>query len=74
MSLWRRTSTEMAGAWRSLRYDMGRRPSEPPAGGPDVTSTGMCTFGGQAWDFGSESIELPVAGRAPAPRDRKSTV
>jgi hypothetical protein len=58
----------MAGAWRSLRYDMGRRPVEPPAGGPDVTSTGMYTFGGQGWDFGSEPIELPVAGRAPEPR------
>jgi hypothetical protein len=57
----------MAGAWRSLRYDMGRRPSEPPAGGPDVTSTGMNTFG-QQWDFGSEPIEMPVAGRPPAPR------
>lgn len=51
MRLWRRTSTEMAGAWRSLRYDMGRRPSEPPAGGPDVTSTGMNTFGGTAWGY-----------------------
>jgi hypothetical protein len=47
-----------------LRYDMGRRPSEPPADGPDVTSTGMSTFGGTAWD----SREMPVAGRMPAPR------
>jgi hypothetical protein len=48
----------MAGAWRSLRYDMGRRTEEPPAGAtgrpvpgeapPDVTSTGMSTFGGGA--------------------------
>ncbi|WP_127501295.1 hypothetical protein [Actinoplanes solisilvae] len=46
MSLLRRTRTEMAGAWRSLRYDLGRgTPAEPPADGPDVTSTGMGTFG-----------------------------
>jgi len=46
MSLLRRTRGELAGAWRSLRYDLGRRPAEPPAGGPDVTSTGMNTFAG----------------------------
>ena len=45
MNMWRRTRTEMAGAWRSVRYDMGQRPAEPSAG-PDVTSTGMSTFGG----------------------------
>jgi len=47
MSLWRRTRTELAGAWRSLRYDLGGRSPEPPAEGPDVTSTGMSTFGVQ---------------------------
>jgi hypothetical protein len=47
MSLWRRTRNEVAGAWRSLRYDMGRRPApEAVAPVPDVTSTGMSTFGG----------------------------
>jgi hypothetical protein len=46
MSLLRRTRGELAGAWRSLRYDLGRRPAEPPADGPDMTSTGMNTFGG----------------------------
>ena len=48
MSLWRRTRTEVAGAWRSLRYDLGRRaePASGPAPAPDVTSTGMSTFGG----------------------------
>jgi hypothetical protein len=49
MTLWRRTRSELAGAWRSLRYDLGRRTeqSPPPAGpAPDVTSTGMSTFGG----------------------------
>jgi hypothetical protein len=71
MSVWRRTRTEAAGAWRSLRYDMGRRPFEAPAGGPDVTSTGMSTFGGPAsWDYGPEPTEMPVAGRMPAPRRR----
>ncbi|WP_250030428.1 hypothetical protein [Paractinoplanes maris] len=46
MSLLRRTRTEVAGAWRSLRYDLGRTPpAAPPAGGPDVTSTGMGTWG-----------------------------
>jgi hypothetical protein len=46
MSLLRKARTELIGAWRSLRYDLGRRPVEPPAGGPDMTSTGMNTFGG----------------------------
>lgn len=70
MSVWRRTRKEAAGAWRSVRYDMGRRPSEPPAGGPDVTSTGMNTFGGTSWDFDPEPTEMPVAGRMPPPRPR----
>ena len=68
MRVWRRTRTELAGAWRSMRYDLGRRPAEPPADGPDVTSTGMNTFGGAAFDFGPEPIEMPVAGRMPEPR------
>jgi hypothetical protein len=48
MTLWRRTRNEAAGAWRSLRYDLGRRAEQPPPAGPvpDVTSTGMSTFGG----------------------------
>jgi hypothetical protein len=53
MSLWRRTRNEMAGAWRSLRYDLGQRPADPPRpllDGPDVTSTGMSTFGGPVAD------------------------
>jgi hypothetical protein len=45
MNLWRKTRTEVAGAWRSVRYDMGQRPAEPAAG-DDVTSTGMSTFAG----------------------------
>jgi hypothetical protein len=49
MNLWRTTRTEVAGAWRSLRYDMSRRqPGPEPDVTPysDVTSTGMSTFGG----------------------------
>jgi hypothetical protein len=64
----------MAGAWRSLRYDMGRRPFEPPAGGPDVTSTGMSTFAGTLRDheprYDGPVTEMPIAGRLPAPRRR----
>jgi hypothetical protein len=54
MSLWRSTRNEVAGAWRSLRYDMGRRtpedapPAPAPVRAPDVTSTGMSTFAGAA--------------------------
>lgn len=63
MSLWRRTRTEVAGAWRSLRYDMGRRPVEPaapPTTGMDVTSTGMHTFGGPVGDVtGTYDEDLP---------------
>jgi hypothetical protein len=62
MSLWRRTRSEVAGAWRSLRYDLGRRPPEPPADGPDVTSTGMCTFG---VPVGVADPVAPVARRPP---------
>jgi hypothetical protein len=44
MSLWRRTRNEVAGACRSLRYDLDRRVPDRPVA--DVTSTGMSTFGG----------------------------
>jgi hypothetical protein len=61
MTLWRKARTEAAGAWRSVRYDLGR--PEPGADAPDpgagdgpgagrgaghldVTSTGLSTFGG----------------------------
>jgi hypothetical protein len=53
MILWRKARTEVAGAWRSVRYDLGRPEPDAhaPAGrpglvGPDVTSTGFSTFGG----------------------------
>jgi hypothetical protein len=46
MSLLRRVRAEWSGALRSVRYDMGQRPVEPPSSGPDMTSTGMNTFGG----------------------------
>jgi hypothetical protein len=61
MSLLRRTRNEMAGAWRSLRYDVGRRTGEPmdqdrePA--PDITSTGMSTFGGVAGEHPREECD-----------------
>jgi hypothetical protein len=47
MNAWRRTRNEMAGAWRSVRYDLGARrdqADEEPVG--DVSTTGMDTFGG----------------------------
>lgn len=59
MSLLRKTRAEVAGAWRSLRYDLGRRPAEPPADGPDVTSTGMSTFGVPMVTF-TEQPAVPV--------------
>ncbi|GAA0803378.1 hypothetical protein Sya03_27940 [Spirilliplanes yamanashiensis] len=43
----------MAGAWRSLRYDMRQRPGQadsPADGYPDVTSAGLSTFGGGVAD------------------------
>jgi len=55
MTLWRRTRNEVAGAWRSLRYDLGRPEPGAQAPGrsagraaehPEVTSTGLSTFGG----------------------------
>lgn len=57
MSLWRRIRDESAGAWRSLGYDLGRRPVEP-AGGPDVTSTGMSTFPGSLVDIPVSQPEI----------------
>jgi hypothetical protein len=74
MSLLRRVRTELTGAWRSVRYDMGRRPVEPPPGGPDVTSTGMSTFGGfdgfaaGRENLGRERDDQPAAHRRPRRR------
>jgi len=50
MNPWRRTRSELAGAWRSVRYDLDKRPGIAPAGADqrleqDVTSTGLGTFG-----------------------------
>ena len=68
MSLWRRTRSELTGAWRSFRYDLGRRPAEPPAAaGPDVTSTGMSTFGGQT-GLDEPVSHVPRDGRRPPRR------
>jgi hypothetical protein len=49
MSFLRAARREVAGAWRSLQYDLRRRRTaadSPAAGFPDVTSVGMSTFGG----------------------------
>ncbi|MEU7902346.1 hypothetical protein [Actinoplanes sp. NPDC049118] len=55
MTLWRRARNEVAGAWRSVRYDLGRPDPDAVKASPvpdaearyqDVTSTGMSTFGG----------------------------
>jgi hypothetical protein len=46
MSLWRNVRAEIAGAWRSVCYDLGRQLPARGAAGPDVTSTGMNTFPG----------------------------
>lgn len=51
MSLWRNVRAEMAGAWRSVCYDLGRRPAGRGAAAPDVTSTGMNTFPGSLVDL-----------------------
>ncbi|WP_229073770.1 hypothetical protein [Actinoplanes sp. DH11] len=66
MSLWHRIRGEVAGAWRSVGYDLGRRPGTPPGSGDprqtggaatgdrDVTSTGLHTFPGSL-------VDLPAA-------------
>jgi hypothetical protein len=64
MSLWRNVRAELAGAWRSLRYDLGRRPEARGATGPDVTSTGMNTFPGSLAGLPAE----PMADAARPPR------
>jgi hypothetical protein len=49
MSILRSAGQEVAGAWRSLRYDLRPRRAQadsPVDGYPDVTSTGLSTFGG----------------------------
>ncbi|MFF0374621.1 hypothetical protein [Actinoplanes missouriensis] len=55
MSLWRRIRDEVAGAWRSVGYDLGRRTpgTAGSPGEPDVTSTGMTTFPGSLIDLPS---------------------
>jgi len=62
MSLLRRVRAEWSGALRSVRYDIGRRPVEPPSRGPDMTSTGMNTFGGLGIE---EPAEKPGQARVP---------
>jgi hypothetical protein len=68
MRLWRRTRGEVAGAWRSLRYDIDKHaerevPHTPlTAAQTDVTCTGMSTFGGAA------AGELSIGYTADLPR------
>ncbi|WP_433829261.1 hypothetical protein ACQP2E_07640 [Actinoplanes sp. CA-015351] len=68
MSLFRRIRGEVAGAWRSVGYDLGRRHSEAPApeaapeiSGLDVTSTGMNTFPGSLVDLPSSPLRTDAA-------------
>ncbi|MBB2941661.1 hypothetical protein FB565_001365 [Actinoplanes lutulentus] len=59
MSLLRRIRGEVAGAWRSVGYDLGRRPSEAEPAEIrelDVTSTGMNTFPGALVDLPSSPL------------------
>jgi hypothetical protein len=50
MSLWRNARDEVAGAWRSLRYDLRRRcEADTPDDASESTGTGLDTFGGQAF-------------------------
>ncbi|BCJ51107.1 hypothetical protein Asp14428_25820 [Actinoplanes sp. NBRC 14428] len=79
MTLWRRTRNEVAGAWRSLRYDLGRREPDPagPRHGPlgghraraaafeDVTATGFSTFGGAGVTDGLRTAYGPGHARQP---------
>jgi hypothetical protein len=58
MSLWRSIRGEMAGAWRSIRYDLGHRPGRDTGAVPDVTSTGMNTFGASLVDLPGEPPEI----------------
>ncbi|MGA5300765.1 hypothetical protein ACPCHT_12610 [Nucisporomicrobium flavum] len=71
MTLWRRTRTEVAGAWRSLRYDLGRREADEGRASsarpvhPDVTSTGYSTFGGAGITGGLRTSYGPAHARRP---------
>ncbi|MEU8661865.1 hypothetical protein, partial [Actinoplanes philippinensis] len=60
MSLWRNVRAETAGAWRSLCYDLGRRPESRRGGVPDVTSTGMSTFPGSLISLPAEPVAEPA--------------
>lgn len=70
MSILRSVRSEVAGAWRSLRYDLGHRsaPASPPAEGhPDVTSMGLSTFGGPATGL-TGGVPAVLDGADPASR------
>jgi hypothetical protein len=66
MNPWRRTRTEMAGVWRSVRYDFGGRPAPAPDDAPaEVTSTGLNTFGGPLEEGLSSGYPVVAASRPP---------
>jgi len=68
MNPWRRTRNELAGAWRSVQYDLGRRSdAEDAYPVADVTSTGMCTFGGDL-AIGSIGSGAPINATQRPPR------
>jgi hypothetical protein len=52
MSVWRRTRDEVAGAWRSLRYDLGRRdPRSPDRRVVTVSAFGVLAVAGAAGGY-----------------------
>jgi hypothetical protein len=64
MNPWRKTRDEMAGVWRSVRYDFGDR--REPAGDEamdEVTTTGMSTFGGVPAEDPPTGYPLTTAAR-----------
>ncbi len=60
MSLWHSVRGEMAGAWRSVCYDLGRQPAVGTDTRPDVTCTGMNTFPGSLVGMPGSLAEIPV--------------
>jgi len=64
MSLLRTVRAEWSGALRSVRHDVNGRPVEPPSHGPDMTSTGMNTFGGLTAEENAGTAKTRVPRRA----------
>jgi hypothetical protein len=51
MTLWRRTRTEVAGAWRSLRYDLGRGQHRRPRRAMAATAFGALAVAGATGSY-----------------------